>query len=99
MEQRPAVQHRAAGCGAADEQRCEVPDAHEAGWQQVQQKPPQNSSAGRVIRRCCFMGRIAPAESHAPVRQRHEPVVEMPRVCVAAEIMQRMLGAAEGPFG
>ena len=79
----------------------EVADAHKARRQHVQQKAPQEFFDRQTHPSLLVLvRRVAPAESHASVGQRYEPVIgDGHAVGVAAEIMQRMLGAAEGRLG
>lgn len=79
----------------------EVADAHEARRQHVQQKAPQEFLDRQTHPALLVLvRRVAPAESHAPFVQRHEPVIgDGHAVGVAAEITQRVFGAAEGWLG
>jgi hypothetical protein len=79
----------------------EVPDPHEARRQDVQQESPQEFLDGQThLALFVFVRGVSPEKSHTPFGQRHEPVIgDGHAVGVAAEITQRMLGAAEGRLG
>ena len=78
-----------------------MPDADEALGEHVEKEPPQ-----KLIQRqpheplLILMRRVAPAEHHFPILQRHQTVIrDGHAVRVAAQIAERVLGSAERAFG
>ncbi len=81
-------------------EKTEVTDAHEAGRQQVEQKPAQELLYGECHEALLVAVRgVSPTECDLVIGQGNEAVVgDGHSMGIAAEVMENVLRATEGPF-
>jgi hypothetical protein len=88
-------------CASAIGEEAEVTNTHEAAWQHMKEKAPQELIDGQDHQPLLIaMSGVAPAECDVAVFESHESVVgDGHAVGVGTEIAQCVFGAAEGSFG
>ena len=82
-------------------EKTKMPDADEAAWQSVEQKPPQELVQRQAHQSLfVFVSGVAPAKRDLAVVEGHQSAVgDGDAVSVGAEIAQRMFWPTEGRLG
>jgi hypothetical protein len=78
-----------------------VADTDEASWQDVQQETADELMRGQChLTLLAVVGVILPAESDLVLLEAQQPVIgDRHPMGIPRQVMQHMLGTAEGPFG
>ena len=93
-----AIERRVSG---AVRQQAEVPNAHEAAGEDMEEEPAEKLIDGQGHHLAAVVvGVVLPVNAHDPIDETHEPVVgHGAAMRVAAQILEDLLGSCEGPLG